>query len=405
MNHEVSFVKKCWRVLLRKYYAFEQSILSDPRKLERFKHFCAMLPIRNNKVVIDSYGGKGYGENAKYIVEELIRRSKKYKIIWLVNTPGQAFPKEVKPIVKYSLRAYYESATAKAWIFNKRDCRLVEKRRQQVYLQTWHGGIPMKKIEKDAEEKLPKGYTDAAKSDGQATDGILADGLYIESIYKRAFWLKEECEILRFGSPRADILCKTDSEMRKRVRSQLGISEDAYVVLYAPTFRNSGSTEAYIDDLEAVRDAFSFRHANVVMLVRLHPNVAKTASNLQYTFSDHLINVTDYSDPQELIVASDCAITDYSSIIYDFALMRKPGFLCMKDKDDYLSERGVYDLFFHQPFKMNYQESELIQGILSFDEAQYQKRLDLFFEEYPTYNDGNASKKTADWLIGKGLRC
>ncbi len=405
MGGRVSFARKCWRAFLRGYYAYEHGVMIDPKRLERWKRLFSLLPVRNNKVVVNNFCGKGYGENAKYIVEELLRRPRKYKIIWMVDEKREGFPQGVRPVPYYSLRAYFESATAKVWIFNSRNCRLTEKKECQIYLQTWHGGIAIKKIEKDAEEKLSQKYVDAAKEDGRVTDGILADGSYIEDIYRRAFWLNDNCEILRFGAPRADVLCggKEAEAIKIETRRKLGIQQDAYVVLYAPTFRNSGTTEGYINDLEAVREAFARRHKNAAILVRLHPNVARTASDLQYGFSNMLINVTDYADQQELIITSDCVITDYSSIIYDFALMRKPGFLCMKDVDAYVAERGVYDFFYDQPFQMNYQENELVEEITNFNEDGYQIRLDAFFNKYPSYNTGKASKKTVDWLISKGL--
>lgn len=405
MKKEVSVPKKIWRMLLKEYYSFERKILQNHKRREEFIRLCALLPIQKNKVVIDNYIGKGFGDNAKYIAEELFRRNTSIKIVWMVNNLGYDFPKYIKPVSRYSLRALYESVTAKAWVFNTRNCRLTNKRKNQIYLQTWHGGITTKKIEKDAEEKLSKDYVEKAKEDGRLATGIIAEGAFIEGIYRQAFWLNEQCEILRFGLPRDDVLLntKTASLIKKMVRSRLGIDCEAYVVLYAPTFRNDGSTTGYINDLESVRNAFINKHKNVVMLVRLHPNVAQMSSELQYVFSDHLINVTDYDDPQELVVASDCGITDYSTMIFEFALMQKPGFVCMKDLDSYVEERGVYELFNELPFKKNMCEDELIEEIISFDEFTYQKKLEMFYKKYPTYNKGDATEKTVNWLISKGL--
>ncbi len=407
IGNTVSFPKRCWRVLLKKYYAIEHSIICNPKKAEKFENFCKSFPIVRKKVVVDSYHGKGYGDSAKYIVEELIKQHPNLTIIWLVDGSNYVFPNFVKPVILYSLRSYYESATAKVRIYNARDCRLTSKRNDQIDLQTWHGGTPTKRIEKDAEERLSDKYIHKAKEDGLVSNGIIAEGAYIEGVFRRAFWLSDQCEILPYGSPRADVFYDEHAKslIKNKVFRFYGIDERSYVVLYAPTFRNSGSTDGYIENLEAVREAFSKRITNnIVLLVRLHPNVAKTSSNLNYHFSDNIINATYYDDQQELIVAADCGITDYSSMIFDFTLMKKPGFICMKDLEEFVSERGVYDLFYDLPFKRNRQEEELIEEIEQFDEKEYQKRLNHFYGKYPTYNKGDAAKKTAAWLSQKGLR-
>ncbi len=367
--------------------------------------YSRIAPIDKSKIVFDNIAGKGYGENLKYIAEEIKKRDLKVKMYWLVSDMDTILPSWMNRIQIGTLRAEYELQTAGFVVYNYRRRWEFPKKKGQVFLQTWHGGIAMKKIEKDAEDKLPESYIKNAVLDGQLTDGIIADGEQIEDIYKRAFWLNDNCEMLRFGSPRIDVLLnsKNTNLIRKRVRGILQIKDNAYVVLYAPTFRNSGTAEAYVADLDAVKRAFSITRSEIVILVRLHPNVAKTSHNLKYDFSDTIINATDYYDPQELIIASDACITDYSSIVYDFAMMGKPGFLCMKDLDAYIAERGMYDWFYDQPFNMNYDEESLCQDISTFDYDEYKKKLDTFFEKYKTYNLGNAAAQTVDWLVERGL--
>lgn len=370
------------------------------------KTYSRLAPIDKGKIVFDNIAGRGFGENLKYIAQEIYKRNLKVKMYWLVSDLNVEMPSYIQKVQIGTLRAEYELQTAGFVIYNYRRRWNSPKKKQQVYLQTWHGGVAMKLIEKDAEDKLPDSYINIAKTDGQLTDAILADGEQIEEIYRKSFWLRDSCSILRYGSPRVDALLDDDyvATVYRSVREKLGISKSAYVVLYAPTFRNSGETGCYISDLNKVKQAFSVRYEDVVILVRLHPNVAKTKENLSYQFSKNILNVTDYDDPQELVIASDCGITDYSSIIYDFVMMRKPGFLCMKDVDNYMSERGVYDLFYNQPFKMNYDEETLCNDIVSFDAGEYKLRLQNFFAKYKTYNCGVASKKTVDWLLANGLK-
>ena len=136
----------------------------------------------------------------------------------------------------------------------------------------------------------------------------------------------------------------------------------------------------------------------------MHPIAAKK-SMVSYSNDGNIcVNATAYPDVQELVLASDCLISDYSSIAFDFALIQKPVFLCAKDKDEFITERGVYNLFYEQPFQMAATEEELRTNIEKFDQEHYLEKLNAFFREYPNFNTGTAAFQAVDWLIQKGLR-
>ena len=383
------------------YYA----ALHNQKVIDIYKRILKALPIRNDKIVMDNYNGLGYGENPKYIAEEFLKRDGGYTIIWLTNDTESAYPAGVKPVLKDSFRAYYETATAKAWVFNTRDNKLLEKRNGQVFLQTWHGGVALKKVEKDAQDKLTERYVLAAKQDGEEADGIIVDGTLNEGIFESSFWLSQDCERLKIGQPRVDVLiCEQNNhEIKNRVRRGLGISEDSFFVLYAPTFRKTDSFSAYISDFTKLLEALNERFGPTEIALRLHPTAAQQMKISRDHYRMPLVNATDYPDVQELVIAADCIITDYSSLAYDFAIIRKPVFLIMKDAEEYKKERGVYDIFYEQPFRMNYSEEALAEEIRSFSYDELNKRVDAFYNQYPTYNQGDASKKAVNWLIEKGV--
>lgn len=406
MGKRISFAKRIWRSLLRWYYHTEKRILSDRNKLEWVIGFFTKLPIQRNKIVMDNINGRGYGENPKYIAEELLHRGgKKSKIIWFTNDNSLAFPAGITPVGKNTLRAYYESATAKAWVFNCRFGKLTKKRKNQVLLQTWHGGLAIKKVEKDAEDRLSSWYVSQAIEDGQTVDGIVVDSKPNEEIFLRAFWLNQDCELLKCGSPRVDILIheKDNQDIKKRVRSALGIDEDAFFVLYAPTFRKQSTVENYISSFDDILKAFESRFGKTTIAYRLHPNAERLMGSVAWGRAC-AVNATMFPDVQELIIAADCLITDYSSIAYDFALIRKPVFLCVKDTEEYIEERGVYDIFYEQPFSLNKSEEALIRDIQSCSLDEMRKKVDLFYKKYPSYNTGMASKEIVKWLEKKGFR-
>ncbi len=401
MTGKVGVLRKIWRYLLSLYYR----ILHDPKTLESYKKIVKRFPIHNNKIVMENYGGLGFGENPKYIAEELLKRSKRSKIIWLTQDSQSYYPKGVKPVLRDSFRAYYECATAKAWVFNTRDVKLIEKRKDQVFLQTWHGGVALKKVEKDAEDKLTERYISAAKYDGEIADGIIVDGKLNEDIFESSFWLNPRCKRLKIGQPRVDVLINEQKNQAiiDRVRKKLGIANDSFFVLYAPTFRRNESYMGYITDFSRIRDAFCDRFGKAELAYRLHPSDVQLMDKYCEIYGSALVNATIYPDVQELVIAADCVITDYSSIAYDFAIIRKPVFLIMKDIDEYIEARGVYDVFYNQPFTMNYSEEMLIEEIRHFSYEKAKRRIDMFYEIHPTYNEGNAAEKAVDWLIEKGV--
>ena len=402
MAKKATIHKRIWHSALTRYYG----VLHDPEKMEAYKRFLRRLPVQNNKVVMDNYEGQAYGESPKYIAEELLKRDPRCRIIWLTFNTKSPFPKGVTPVYKDSFRAYYECATAKAWVFNTRCGKLLEKRDDQVFLQTWHGGVALKKVEKDAMAALSDAYIAAAQYDGQAADGIIVDGKLNEELFETSFWLSPSCERLKFGMPRIDVLIRErdNSEIKRKVRNELGVANDSFFVLYAPTFRKKDTFEGYITDFTKIREAFEARFGKVEIAVRLHPNDARLLKRYREDYASALTDATKYPDVQELVIAADCVITDYSSLAYDFAIIRKPVFLIMKDAEDYKKERGVYDTFYDQPFTMNYSEDMLVEEIRAFSREDYRQRVDSFYERHPTFNDGHAAQKSVDWLIEKGLR-
>lgn len=399
-------IKRIWRRLLSFLYEKEKVIVNDLIKRERFKRFVCLLPIQTNKVVMDNFHGRGYGENPKYIAEELLRRKRKCKIIWLSNDPNKDFPEGVTPIWRNSLRSYFECATAKAWVFNTRNGKLTKKRKGQIYLQTWHGEIAIKKVECDAADKLSESYLRDAKEDGLLADGIIVDGKPNEELFRNSFWLGPQCNLLKTGSPRIDILLqeRDNQRLKQHVRECLGLSCDSFFVLYAPTFRENHSDDFFISDLQGVYDAFERRFGHTEMAIRLHPNAGVNHDSALFSGERNLCDATYYPDPQELIIAADCLITDYSSLAYEFSVIRKPVFLLTKDINTYIQGRGVYDLFYHQPFRLNYSDEDLIEDIEEFSYQNMTQRVDEFYRQNPSYNTGNASAQVVDWLYKKGLK-
>ena len=132
-------------------------------------HIFHLFRIQNNRVVFCNVWG--YGDNAKYIAEEMVLRKTKAELIFITNRPKLACaPKEIKVVQTNSIAAIFALATAKVWVDSNRKEGYIRKRKGQFYIQTWHGGVPLKKIEGDCEEYLGEVYIQRAKWDSAMTD-------------------------------------------------------------------------------------------------------------------------------------------------------------------------------------------------------------------------------------------
>lgn len=375
-------------------------------ELPALRRIVTKFPIANNKIVFDNFCGKGYGGNPKYIAEAILNTDiKNLDLVWVVDNfmseeERRAFPENIRVVNNESIKGLLERATAKVWVDNVRHYHPVKKRKEQVYLQTWHGSMGAKRIEKDAENLLPKEYIAEAKYDGSITNAIIADNYLQERIYRRAFWLNADAEILRFGFPQNDVIEKerNDSEKIEQLRRVLSISSQVYYVLYAPTFRDDYSTKGYNIDFERVIEAFEKKVKKTVkIIIRLHPNVAFQKKEIH--FSERILDGTDYPNIQDLALVCDAVISDYSSTLFDFSMMNKPAFVCALDYKEYETKRGFITEFYEFPFSLSTSNDELIGAIQFFDIEKYKSDVKDFYNKYPTYCDGHSSEKASKWIL------
>ncbi len=360
---------------------------------------CAILPTDKNKIVVSSYYGRGYGDNPKYIVEELRKQKENIKVVWLLKNKSEAasLPEGVDFCIYGSIKSIYHLSTAKVWIDNCRKGYHL-KRKNQKYLQTWHG-FALKRIESDVENSLSKTYVANAKKDSKSIDLIVSDSSFMTSIYKNSFWYSGE--IVEWGSPRNDILMNADGLASLNVKKHFGIEENAKIILYAPTFRKDLSLDAYSINAEQLITSCEEKFASpFVLLVRLHPNVAGRSSELNFNGSK-IYDASQYHDMQELLSAADVLISDYSSLMFDFALTGKPCFQFATDIDDYKSDRNFYFALDSLPFLLATNNEELKCNIESFDHISYKDKINSFFTDVGMIFEGKSSAKCVNWILNQ----
>jgi CDP-glycerol glycerophosphotransferase len=345
-----------------------------------------------------NFNGKGYGDNPKYIVNEILLRKLDYDIVWSVSSKFRKnFPYPIRLVRINSIKSIYEAVTAKIWIDNTRKQPYVRKRKKQFYIQTWHGQIlDAKKVEGDIENKLSPYYLKQAKNDSKLIDIILSDSSVCTKKYRRAFWYDNE--ILECGFPKNDILINKPKNIIEKVYKYFNLEQNTNIILYAPTFRNSFDMHLYNLDYKSVLNTLRNKsHENWIFLIRLHPNITEKSNLLSY--NDYVLNASLYEDMQELLLASNILITDYSGIMFDFSLMRKPVFLYIKDYKDYVVERNFYIDLFSLPFPCALTSSELIEKISQFDNEVYLKSVEQLLQQTDIFENGNASKEVVNRII------
>lgn len=358
--------------------------------------FFRIFKINNKKIVYVNFTGKGFGDNPKYIYEEINKRNNEYIHTWLINKNNvkkDEFPDNIKLVNIYSLRALFELATAKVWINNSRFDQYVVKRKEQLYIQTWHGGLALKKIEFDAEDKLSDYYKKVMLNDNKMIDAILSNSEFCTEMYKRGF--KYNGNIMLSGSPRNDALINNLELNKSKVRKKFNISSKTKILLYAPTFRNNYDKNPYDINFNNLIKKIQLVGEDWKVFIKLHPRLQ--GSNISKKFDSKYINVTDYPDIQELICACDLLVTDYSSTMFEAMIIDKPVLLYANDIESYLDERGMYFSFDELPFELcknNNEISLLNKNFFSNIESNYK----IFKEKIGLHEKGDASKIVVDYI-------
>lgn len=349
-----------------------------------------------NKVVMCNFDGKGFGDNPKYIALELLERRKDIDIVWISKDGDSSeFPNGIRLVKKGSWKEYFELATARIWIDNNRKETIIRKNKKQKYIQTWHGSYILKKIERDADKELDTLYVENAKHDSLMIDVLLSNCPERTKLFKRAFWY--EGPIKEIGSPRNDIFFM-ENNCRSKICKKFRISPEKKIVLYAPTFRDNHSVLVYNINfdmlLENLRKKFG---GEWVCLLRLHPAIREKSEQIISKYNE-LIDASYYGDIQELFVASDVLISDYSDCMFEFSFTRRPVFLFVPDLEQYKQGRSFYYDIYDLPYEIAEDNEELMKRIINFDSCSYNISLESFLNKVGFFDDGQASRKVVDMI-------
>ena len=357
------------------------------------------LPIQKNKIVFRSIL-RGYSCNPKYIAEELLRQKLPYDLVWITDRyvlkSLPYFPPNLRLVMLNTQEDLEELATARMWVMNERMNvflkKGLKKKEGQCYIQTWHGTFGFKKLAMDRNDVNTISGMDTTRQDAQNVDYLLSNSTFETELYKRHFF---GCgKILETGHARNDLFFREDrAEVARRARGELGIPADKKIVLYVPTWREFGETDWLTMDLETVSAALEKRFGGKwAIAIKLH-HLMYAARGVLKKLPAFVYNVTEYPDVQELLVAADVVITDYSSCILDFLLTRRPGFIYAPDRARYEEKRGLYYPLEEAPFPIAEDNASLVKNISEFDAEKYSNRVEAFLKDKGCREDGHATER------------
>lgn len=358
-------------------------------------------------VLYDVFSGRGYADSPRAVHAELVRRGTPLEHLWVVDDAQGEVPEGMRAVRAYSPEWYEAFATSRYLVGNTHFPDFIERRPGQVIVQTWHGSL-LKRIAHDVENAwlADAGYLRALDREAPQWSLLVSPSPFATPILRRAF--RYDGEILESGYPRNDVLALgTGAEA---VRRRLGIPDGKRIVLYAPTWREDQQRESGDGfrlglrlDLDAARAELGEDH---VLLVRPHSHVREPLPGAGDGF---LYDVGDYPDVQELLLAADVLVTDYSSIMFDFAITGRPILFFTYDLEHYRDTlRGFYfDLEAEAPGPLIPTSPELLAALRDLAgsdalPARYADAYERFRATHCRLDDGGAAARVVDRMLELG---
>lgn len=378
-----------------------------PVVINAYSFLCRILPVNKKIILFESNLGRNYTGNPKAIYEEMIRQGldKEYRCYFILEKPNTVIPGAAKTVKRNRLKYFILFATSGIWVCDTRLPKYILKRPECKYIQTWHG-TPLKKLALDmdsvymAGEKGIDNYKKNFYDNAQTWDYLISQNHFSTEIFRRAFAFDKD--MLEIGYPRNDVLFEKNNEQDiTKLKQELGIPLDKKVILYAPTWRDNefyGKGQYKFNpplDFTLLQEKLSDEY---VMIVKYHYLVM---DKIDWSPYQGFIYSCDLSfDISALYLVSDMMITDYSSVMFDYNLLKRPMFFFCYDLEEYKDTlRGFYfDFLEEAPGPITLTTEDLIASILDYQQEAYQQKQEAFYQKFNHADDGRASLKVVELI-------
>lgn len=377
-----------------------------------FNITATIFPIQEGLVLFESFNGKLPSDNPYAIYQELVKQTDNKHLYWgikkvHIKEARVQFP-DLNLVPRFSIKWLWLTTRANFWVFNSRMPNWLKKNKNTSYIQTWHG-TPLKKLGADIQEVAMPG-TDTEKYrnnfifEASRWDYLIAPNQYSEDIFKRAFQFKNT--FLEIGYPRNDELVnnKSNRELKDELKEKIVGKKSGRVILYAPTWRDDyfikkGSYKFFMPfDLEKIITCLDKEDT---FIIRPHYLVGDSINIKGY---ENQVKVCVDENINELYLISDLLITDYSSVMFDYAILQRPMLFYPYDMVHYKEKlRGFYLDYNEVPGPIAESEEKLYEFIDEFvlrgEFLQYSEKEQVFGQTFCSWEDGKASTEASKIII------
>lgn len=382
-------------------FSYWTNLDNGPRRKEVVKKILyplwRRLPLKKNVAVYESFWGREFSDNPKALYEYISQNKPDVKNIIIIRdtlTPIKISANT--EIVKYkSWKYYYYLARGKYFFNNVNFPDEYIKRKGVIEVQTMHG-TPLKKLGLDNPGEIPENKINKFIEKCRRWDYLTVPSDYVGEIAKSAY--KYTGKILNTGYPRNDILFSNEKTKNIiQLKQDYHIPADKKVILYAPTWRVKGKFSMPID-MNLLKDQLGDEY---VLVVKLHHFMEQNFSTKG--LEDFVYIFGKNHDISDLYILSDVLITDYSSVMFDYALLNKPMIFYAFDYDNYKkNQRDIYfDFQKEAPGAFISTSDEIVYEIKNIENysERYKDKIKEFNYKYNQYDEGNASEQVSNIIF------
>ncbi|NUP45060.1 MAG: CDP-glycerol glycerophosphotransferase family protein, partial [Streptomyces sp.] len=354
-----------------------------------------MLPIRDDLAVFAAYWSSGYTCNPAAVHRKVLELAPGVRTVWVLKSNVRAtLPKGTARVHPGSFAYWRAVARARYFVNNVNFGDTLVKRPGQVHVQTHHG-TPLKRMGVDLAE-FPTALGAMQLTDLMRRvdkwDYSLTSNSYTTKIWDRSY--PASYEPLEYGYPRNDVLVTADAEAVAAARRALDLPEGATVILYMPTHRDYLGQMHFPIDLDRFVERLPAGH---VVLARGHYYYTDPGTPPSDAAAKaRLVDVSGHPEVEQLYLAADCLLTDYSSAMFDYANLDRPIVVYANDWEMYRTTRGTYfDIHKQPPGPVVSTEDELVDMFESgaWDTEEHTRARARFRARFCEFDDGFAAER------------
>ena len=351
-------------------------------------------PVDQSLAVFAAYWNRGYACNPAAISRKAVELVPGLRAVWVVKREGAAAMPADLEIVHPATPEYFDTIARAGWFVNNVNWpNNVVKREGQTHVMTHHG-TPLKKMGLDLRDAPGREKRDDFEK------FMARSRRWDYSVHANAFttraWATAYAGLqytpLETGYPRNDVLASAGAEQVAAARAALGIEDGQRAILYAPTHREYETDGSELLDLAALSERLP---AEDVLLARQHylEDAALRGA------AGRVRDVSAHPSVEELCLAADVLVTDYSSIMFDYAVLDRPIVIHAPDWETYVNNRGTYfDLLDLRPGPVGRTVDDAAQALLAGDPEPAERA--RFRAEFCALEDGGASERVVRAVFG-----